>query len=64
MPFIDIGEHMLFALHYFRATSKDAFVIHLGLGSMGMGAALSDCWGRDARAGQLPGPSSAEMRPD
>lgn len=33
----DIGEHMLFALHYFKATSKDAFVIHLGLGSMGSG---------------------------
>ncbi|MFO0618631.1 MAG: thiamine pyrophosphate-binding protein [Polyangiaceae bacterium] len=33
----DIGEHMLFALHYFTARSKDAFVIHLGLGSMGSG---------------------------
>jgi len=33
----DIGEHMLFALHYLRADRPDRFVIHLGLGSMGSG---------------------------
>ncbi len=33
----DIGEHMLFALHYLTARSADSFTIHLGLGSMGSG---------------------------
>jgi acetolactate synthase I/II/III large subunit len=33
----DIGEHMLFALHYLTATGPDRFVIHLRLGSMGSG---------------------------
>jgi acetolactate synthase-1/2/3 large subunit len=33
----DIGEHMLFALHYLTANGPDAFTIHLGLGSMGSG---------------------------
>ncbi len=33
----DIGEHMLFALHYSTATDPDRFTIHLGLGSMGSG---------------------------
>jgi acetolactate synthase-1/2/3 large subunit len=33
----DIGEHMLFALHYLTACGPDAFTIHLGLGSMGSG---------------------------
>jgi acetolactate synthase I/II/III large subunit len=33
----DIGEHMLFALHYLTARNPDAFTIHLGLGSMGSG---------------------------
>ena len=33
----DIGEHMLFALHYLKADRPDRFVIHLGLGSMGSG---------------------------
>ncbi len=33
----DIGEHMLFALHYLQADRPDRFVIHLGLGSMGSG---------------------------
>ena len=33
----DIGEHMLFALHYLTASGPDRFVIHLGLGSMGSG---------------------------
>ena len=35
----DIGEHMLFALHYLTARDPDAFTIHLGLGSMGSGIA-------------------------
>ena len=33
----DIGEHMLFALHYLTARERDAFTIHLGLGSMASG---------------------------
>jgi acetolactate synthase-1/2/3 large subunit len=33
----DIGEHMLFALHYLTATDPGAFTIQLGLGSMGSG---------------------------
>ena len=35
----DIGEHMLFALHYLTARSADRFTIHLGLGSMASGIA-------------------------
>ncbi len=35
----DIGEHMLFALHYLVATTSDQFQIHLNLGSMGSGIA-------------------------
>jgi acetolactate synthase-1/2/3 large subunit len=33
----DIGEHMLFALHYLTASGPGAFSIQLGLGSMGSG---------------------------
>src|SRR5690606_36839769 len=33
----DIGEHMLFALHYLTAVGPESFTIHLGLGSMGSG---------------------------
>jgi acetolactate synthase-1/2/3 large subunit len=33
----DIGEHMLFALHYLTARGPDSFDIQLGLGSMGSG---------------------------
>ncbi|MEO7730218.1 MAG: thiamine pyrophosphate-binding protein [Kofleriaceae bacterium] len=33
----DIGEHMLFALHYLTARTPDSFTVHLGLGSMGSG---------------------------
>ncbi len=33
----DIGEHMLFALHYLTAQDPGSFTIHLGLGSMGSG---------------------------
>jgi acetolactate synthase-1/2/3 large subunit len=33
----DIGEHMLFALHYLTARDPDSFSIQLGLGSMGSG---------------------------
>jgi acetolactate synthase-1/2/3 large subunit len=33
----DIGEHMLFALHYLTAVGPSSFAIHLGLGSMGSG---------------------------
>jgi acetolactate synthase-1/2/3 large subunit len=35
----DIGEHMLFALHYLTATGPDAFHVQLNLGSMGSGIA-------------------------
>jgi len=35
----DIGEHMLFALHYLVAREPNDFHIHLGLGSMGSGIA-------------------------
>ena len=35
----DIGEHMLFALHYLTAQSPDDFHIQLNLGSMGSGIA-------------------------
>ncbi|HLK36130.1 MAG TPA: thiamine pyrophosphate-binding protein [Polyangiaceae bacterium] len=35
----DIGEHMLFALHYLTAARPDAFHIQLNLGSMGSGIA-------------------------
>jgi acetolactate synthase-1/2/3 large subunit len=35
----DIGEHMLFALHYLTANSPDAFHVQLNLGSMGSGIA-------------------------
>jgi acetolactate synthase-1/2/3 large subunit len=33
----DVGEHMLFALHYLTVTDPSRFTIHLGLGSMGSG---------------------------
>jgi acetolactate synthase-1/2/3 large subunit len=35
----DIGEHMLFALHYLTAGGPDAFHVQLNLGSMGSGIA-------------------------
>ena len=35
----DIGEHMLFALHYLTIDERQRFVIHLGLGSMASGIA-------------------------
>jgi acetolactate synthase-1/2/3 large subunit len=35
----DIGEHMLFALHYLTARSPDSFYVQLNLGSMGSGIA-------------------------
>lgn len=47
----DIGEHMLFALHYLTAESPDRFTIHLGLGSMGsgIGSAVGLALGRRPR---------------
>jgi acetolactate synthase-1/2/3 large subunit len=33
----DIGEHMLFALHYLTAVGPNSFAIHLALGSMASG---------------------------
>jgi acetolactate synthase-1/2/3 large subunit len=35
----DIGEHMLFALHYLTARTHDSFYVQLNLGSMGSGIA-------------------------
>lgn len=35
----DIGEHMLFALHYLTIKNSDTFYLHLNLGSMGSGIA-------------------------
>jgi acetolactate synthase-1/2/3 large subunit len=35
----DIGEHMLFALHYLTAATPDTFYVQLNLGSMGSGIA-------------------------
>jgi len=35
----DIGEHMLFALHYLTAATPDSFYVQLNLGSMGSGIA-------------------------
>lgn len=35
----DIGEHMLFALHYLTASAPDSFHMQLNLGSMGSGIA-------------------------
>jgi acetolactate synthase-1/2/3 large subunit len=35
----DIGEHMLFALHYLTASRPDSFYVQLNLGSMGSGIA-------------------------
>jgi len=35
----DIGEHMLFALHYLTAPTPDSFYVQLNLGSMGSGIA-------------------------
>lgn len=35
----DIGEHMLFSLHYLTAREPDAFHVQLNLGSMGSGIA-------------------------
>ncbi|HEX4337798.1 MAG TPA: thiamine pyrophosphate-binding protein [Polyangiaceae bacterium] len=37
----DIGEHMLFALHYLTASRPDSFYVQLNLGSMGSGIAGS-----------------------
>ncbi|WP_437710986.1 thiamine pyrophosphate-binding protein [Sorangium sp. So ce448] len=39
---VDIGEHLVHAVHHLEITRPDAFVVFLGLGSMGsgMGAAL------------------------
>lgn len=47
----DIGEHMLFALHYATAKGPDRFIIHLGLGSMGsgIGSAVGHALGRPER---------------
>jgi acetolactate synthase-1/2/3 large subunit len=47
----DIGEHMLFALHYLTARGPDDFVIHLGLGSMasGIGSAVGLALGNKNR---------------
>ena len=47
----DIGEHMLFGLHYLTAKGPDRFAIHLGLGSMGSGicSAIGHAYGDSSR---------------
>lgn len=47
----DIGEHMLFALHYLTARGPDRFTIHLGLGSMtsGIASAIGQAYGDRSR---------------
>jgi acetolactate synthase-1/2/3 large subunit len=35
----DIGEHMIFALHYLRINQPDGFIVNSGLGAMGSGVA-------------------------
>ena len=47
----DIGEHMLFGLHYLTARDPGAFTIHLGLGSMGsgIGSAIGQALGDRSR---------------
>lgn len=49
----DIGEHMLFALHYLTATTPDAFYVQLNLGSMGSGIAGAIGLGLADRARQV-----------
>lgn len=52
----DIGEHMLFALHYLTARGPDDFTIHLGLGSMGsgIGSAIGQALGNQSMGVTTP----------
>ncbi|WP_437930360.1 thiamine pyrophosphate-binding protein [Sorangium sp. So ce291] len=49
---VDIGEHTLHAVHYLETTRPDAFIVFMGLGSMGsgIGAALGVKLASPARA--------------
>jgi acetolactate synthase-1/2/3 large subunit len=60
----DIGEHMLFGLHYLTALGPKSFVIHLGLGSMGSGicSAIGLAFGnRDRRVICICGDGGMQM---
>jgi len=47
----DIGEHLLFAIHYLRAATPDQFIASVALGSMGsgIGAAIGAKLARPSR---------------
>jgi acetolactate synthase-1/2/3 large subunit len=60
----DIGEHMLFALHYLTASGPNSFVVHLGLGSMASGicSAIGHALGnRDRRVVCICGDGGMQM---
>jgi acetolactate synthase-1/2/3 large subunit len=60
----DIGEHMLFGLHYLTATGPSSFAIHLALGSMASGicSAIGHAIGnRDRRVVCICGDGGMQM---
>jgi acetolactate synthase-1/2/3 large subunit len=60
----DIGEHMLFALHYLTAQGPHSFAIHLALGSMASGicSAIGHAYGnRDRRVVCICGDGGMQM---
>ncbi|MEZ4296943.1 MAG: thiamine pyrophosphate-binding protein [Polyangiaceae bacterium] len=59
----DIGEHMLFALHYLTARGPWGFVIHLGLGSMtsGICSAIGHALGGAPRVLCIAGDGGMQM---
>ena len=60
----DIGEHMLFALHYLTANGPNSFAIHLALGSMASGicSAIGHAVGnRDRRVVCICGDGGMQM---
>ena len=60
----DIGEHMLFALHYLTASGPNSFAIHLALGSMASGicSAIGHAVGnRDRRVVCICGDGGMQM---
>jgi acetolactate synthase-1/2/3 large subunit len=60
----DIGEHMLFALHYLTSVGPKSFAIHLGLGSMASGicSAIGHAIGnRDRRVVCICGDGGMQM---
>jgi acetolactate synthase-1/2/3 large subunit len=60
----DIGEHMLFGLHYLTASGPQSFAIHLSLGSMASGicSAIGHAFGnRDRRVVCICGDGGMQM---